>query len=185
MNRDRVSAGRSPGPAGERRWQERRQAAEPVRSDRREGSDRRERSGRLRTRGLEWLDRVSQTLRMPRQSHPDGEPRPSDRARPGSSGETLVTARHGIVGTVYAAWERVDGPEADGGRYRTFHGTLFRQIGSGALQAQSLAAVDDLVGAYEDVYARAYELIFARHPELRGHGEPRDGTVVLLDDTVS
>jgi hypothetical protein len=169
---------------GDRRWEERRQAPHSVAADRRTGDDRRGRiSSGFGVRDLDWLDRVSQTLQSPRQAGREREP--ADGATPPDDAlDTLVTARHGIVGTVYAAWERVPQREQDGGRYRVFHGVLYRQVGSGALQPQSLSVVDDLIQAYEDVCARAYELIYARHPKLRARGEQRDGTVVILDDVV-
>jgi len=89
-----------------------------------------------------------------------------------------VTAREGLVATVYTAWERAE-PEPDGGRYRRIDSNYYRKIGSSLQDLDRFAAPEEMEEAYLRQYHRAYRLIYRIHPELKGRVEELDGEIVL------
>lgn len=89
-----------------------------------------------------------------------------------------VLARHGRYGTVYSAWEEADAV-ADGAEYRPIRGRSYRRIGTALHMFESVERIDEAEHFYDREYQRAYAIIYAQHPEIRGVAIERDGEVIL------
>ena len=91
---------------------------------------------------------------------------------------TVISVREGLVASVYGAWEQAT-PGSDGARYRRFDGEHFRQVGSRLQPLDTFETIEHAEAAYEAEYQRAYQLIYAQYPDLRGYADEVDGEVVM------
>lgn len=156
----------------DRRRRQIRRVSIPVPVERRSGRDRRRgrsatvppgREVRRRRSGDGWLDRISAVFQH--------APPPVSNAVP------KVTVCEGVAATLYAAWEPTDSEAR--GICRRFDGILYRQLGSTSVSPDDDEALLAATSDFHREYRRAYDAIYAVHPEVRGVGQERAGVVVV------